>query len=405
MPLSKFTPLNCLFLDLNSYFASCEQQENPHLVGKPVAVVPMMARTTCCIAASYEAKAFGIKTGTIVSDALKACPPLQLVEARPQLYVEYHHRILEAVESCTPIDSIHSIDELSCKLTGSQQELSKAMSLSTNIKDTIYKKVGTQLRCSIGLSLNRFLAKVASDIQKPDGLTLLTSEKLPEALYPLKLRDLPGIGPRMEKRMNQSGIFTIQALYQLNSKEMAKIWGGIGGERFYLWLRGEEPPVPVSEIAKSLGHQHVLPPALRDPKSSAQVLRSLLVKAAAKLRRKSLFAKGLMVHIKYLDRESWKVYRAFQSTQDTLVLMRTLNALLTSMPSSKPLRVGVVLCELVPESQAQLSLFQDENEMGLSSALDLIHQKYGNHSLYFGGAYYNKGAKIAFNHIPDKEDF
>ncbi len=115
--------LNWLFVDLNSYFASVEQQVRPDLRGRPVGVVPMTADTTCCIAASYEAKAYGVKTGTVVADAKRMCPGLVLVEARHELYVEYHHRIVEAVESCLPVTTVLSIDEMACRLMGRERPL------------------------------------------------------------------------------------------------------------------------------------------------------------------------------------------------------------------------------------------------------------------------------------------
>ncbi len=106
--------LNWLFVDMNSYFASVEQDTRPELRGRPVAIVPMMADTTCCLAASYEAKAFGVKTGISVADAKQLCPGLVLVEARHELYVQYHHRIIEAVESCLPVTAVLSVDEMAC---------------------------------------------------------------------------------------------------------------------------------------------------------------------------------------------------------------------------------------------------------------------------------------------------
>src|SRR5260221_14592985 len=121
--------INWLFLDLNAYFASVEQQVTPALRGKPIAVVPMKTDNTCCIAASYEAKAYGIKTGTRVGDAKKLCPGLQLVVAGHAFYVRYHHMIVEAVESCVPVASVLSIDEMICRLTGSQREVSAAVAL------------------------------------------------------------------------------------------------------------------------------------------------------------------------------------------------------------------------------------------------------------------------------------
>src|SRR5271168_1308237 len=110
--------LRALFVDFNSYFSSVEQQEQPHLRGRPVAVVPVMTDSTCCIAASYEAKRFGIKTGTNVGEARKRCPGLVVVEARPSLYVEYHHRLIAVVDACVPVTQVRSIDEMSCTLRG-----------------------------------------------------------------------------------------------------------------------------------------------------------------------------------------------------------------------------------------------------------------------------------------------
>src|SRR5882762_9763212 len=199
--------VNCLFLDLNAYFASVEQQVTPALRGKPVVVIPMRTDNTCCIAASYEAKAFGIKTGTRVGDAKKMCPGLLLVEATHSLYVRYHHAIVEAVSSCVPVAAVHSIDEMICQLTGSQREVTNAVALAQKIKQTLAARVGDYLLCSIGLGPNHFLSKVASDMQKPNGLTVLRPGDLPQSLYKLELTDLPGIGPRMEARLHRKRIF------------------------------------------------------------------------------------------------------------------------------------------------------------------------------------------------------
>ena len=153
--------LRWLFLDMNSFFASCEQQENPALRGQPVAVLPMMADTTCAIAASYEAKAFGIKTGTMVREAKQLCPALRLVQARPKLYVEYHHRILEAIETRIPIEDILSIDEVACRLDRVQREPEAARKLALAVKAAIREQVGACLTSSIGIASNKLLAKLA----------------------------------------------------------------------------------------------------------------------------------------------------------------------------------------------------------------------------------------------------
>src|ERR1039457_5560497 len=134
--------LNWLFVDLNSYFASVEQQVRPELRGRPVGVVPMMADTTCCIAASYEAKAHGVRTGTIVADAKRMCPDIVLLEGRHELYTEYHHRIVEAVESCLPVTAVLSIDEMACRLMGRERPLLAAMELGRKVKARILERVG-----------------------------------------------------------------------------------------------------------------------------------------------------------------------------------------------------------------------------------------------------------------------
>src|ERR1035441_7333273 len=168
--------LNWLFVDMNSFFASVEQDARPELRGRPVGIVPMMADTTCCIAASYEAKAFGVKTRTIVADAKRMCPGLVLVEARHELYVQYHHRIVEAVESCLPVSAVLSIDEMACRLMGRERPLLAALALGRQVKARILERGGPMIRRSVGLATNPYLAKVGSDMEKPDGLVGLISD-------------------------------------------------------------------------------------------------------------------------------------------------------------------------------------------------------------------------------------
>ncbi|MEA2707782.1 MAG: polymerase, partial [Phycisphaerales bacterium] len=166
-------PLRVLYLDMNSFFASVEQQLRPELRGRPVAVAAVDVDSTCCIAASYEAKQLGIRTGTPVWKARK-CKGVRIVEARPDVYVRVHHEIIKVVESCLPVHAVHSIDEMSCRLSPDESEPSAAAELAHRVKQTVRDGVGSCLSCSIGLAPNRLLAKVAADMQKPDGLTTIT---------------------------------------------------------------------------------------------------------------------------------------------------------------------------------------------------------------------------------------
>src|SRR5436305_3903370 len=172
--------VNWLFLDMNSYFASVEQQVQRHLRRKPTAVVTVDADSTVCIAASYEAKACGVSTGTALGEARKKCPDLNVVVARHEIYVEYHDKIKTAVEqNCLHVSKIVSIDEMECRLGGRDRQISNAQELARQVKQAIYS-VGEMLHCSVGLAPNRFLAKVASNMKKPDGLITLTANQLPE---------------------------------------------------------------------------------------------------------------------------------------------------------------------------------------------------------------------------------
>src|SRR5579875_436029 len=232
--------LQWLFLDLNSYFASVEQQLRPELRNRPIAVVPVKAETTCAIAASYEAKAYGVRTGTQVAEARRLCPGIVLVEARHEIYVEYHKRIVEAVERCVPVSAVCSIDEMACRLLGREQPLRHALELAREVKTAIRRHVGETLRCSIGLAPNRYLSKVASDMDKPDGLVALTPDILDAALRRLTPRDLPGVGARMEKRLHAAGIHTMDQLLALDRDGMRRAWGSVNGEKLWHWLRGED---------------------------------------------------------------------------------------------------------------------------------------------------------------------
>ena len=279
---SPLTPLRAFYVDFNSYFASVEQQLRPELRGRPVVVLPVIADTTCCIAASYEAKRFGVKTGTLVREAKRLCPDLQLVEAQPAMYVNYHRRLVEAVESCTHVEKVLSIDEMYCELLGHEQQRDLAIKLAREIKRVIAEKVDTELRCSIGIASNVFLVKTATELQKPDGLAVIEQKDLPDCLFGLKLRDLCGIGRKMEQRLGKRGITSVEALCKASRSELREAWGGIGGELMHARLRGVWVTDQPAERA-SVGHSHVLHPALRSHRAAYSVLHRLLQKAAMRL--------------------------------------------------------------------------------------------------------------------------
>ena len=420
------TDLNWLFVDLNSYFASVEQEVRPELRGRPVAVVPMMADTTVCIAASYEAKALGVKTGTMVGDAKRMCPGIVLLEARHELYVDYHHRIVEAVEGCLPVTAVLSIDEMACRLLGRERPLLAAMELGRKVKAAIRDKVGSSLRSSVGLATNRYLAKVASDMEKPDGLVALTPDILREALTGLTLRDLPGVGARTEKRLNDKGIRTMAELLALDREQTGEMWGSVWGERLWHWLRGEDFDMGEPEHTKSMSHQHVLAPELRTIDGAWAVAHKLLHKAAMRMRGEGLWASRIGVSLAFVEdgklprsatfgpskAESWSNELKLTECQDNPTLIGALSKLWKTRPQgarfAEPFFVAVVLGGLVPDALHSLSLFdgQDggEERVKLAQAMDHLNQKYGLSTLAPASmltALKAAPTRIAFHSIPD----
>lgn len=400
--------LRALYIDFNSYFASVEQQDRPELRGRPVAVLPVMTDSTCCIAASYEAKRFGIRTGTMVHEARRLCPELLCVLARHELYVEYHQAILKLIDTCIPVDEVRSIDEMACSLTGSWRQRDKALTVARQIKRSLRKGLGECMTSSIGIAPNTFLAKTAADMQKPDGLVVIEQAALPAALHGLQLRDLCGIGPRMEQRLKRAGLQTMTALCAAGKAELRRVWGGVEGEHMHDLLRGLEVYAPPTERG-SVGHSHVLPPELRNERGARTVMHRMLQKAALRLRRMGYCAGGLWLSLRHVGGGSWSEEARFLETQDTVELTHVLNQLWARRPrgGARPMYVGVTLVRLIPATESTPSLFAPRrSRAALQDTMDRINLRYGKHALYFGGAHGGHAAsplRIAFNRIPDLE--
>ena len=398
--------LGWLFVDMNSYFASVEQQLRPELRGKPTVVVPVMADSTCCIAASYEAKGYGIKTGTKVAEARRLCPDLEIVESRPEIYIDTHHKIVSAVNSVLPVDKVLSIDEMACRLTGRQTDYDNAVSIGRRVKEAIKEQAGEYVKCSLGLAPNRFLAKVATDMEKPDGFTVITKEDLPHKLYSLSLTDLPGIGKRMHKRLKLHGVGTVEELCGLSENKITAVWQSVLGKRFRLMLMGEEVTEPETG-RKTVSHSHVLAPKLRTEAGTRSVFVRLIDKAAFRLRRLGYLAGKMVVRIDYLGGEaSWKVSADVRERNDTQTMIEAFSSLWEKRPGRrKPLRASVIFRDLIPARETSFSLLSGERKRDrVANALDKINERWGASSIYYGamhGASESAPLRIAFTSIPD----
>jgi DNA polymerase IV len=340
--------------------------------------------------------------------------------------VDYHRRIVEAVESCLPVTAVMSIDEMACRLMGRERPLLAALELGRKVKRTIREKVGPTLRSSVGLATNRYLAKIASDMEKPDGLVALPLDILPGALRQLTLRDLPGVGARTEKRLNAKGVETMEQLLALDCEQAGELWGSVWGERLWHWLQGEDFDLSETEHLKSISHSHVLAPEMRTAEKAWAVAHKLLHKAAMRLRQNQLWAAGIGLAIGFavprgektpvsrfgVPTRGWHNDLKLSECQDNQTLIAALRRLWESQPAGDeyehPYFVGVQLTGLVPDRLHSLNLFDgledSESRTRLLQAMDALNHKYGMSTLAPATmltAFKAAPTRIAFHSIPD----
>lgn len=400
--------VNWLLVDLNSFFASCEQQDDPRLRGKPIAVVPMMAENTSVLAASYEAKKFGIKTGTKVFEARKMCPGIQFVSSGHKKYVEYHHKIIEAVHKICPVEKVLSIDEMVCRLIGRERELENAIEIGRKIKQIILKEVGECLTSSVGIGPNIMIAKIASDMQKPDGLVAIPREHIRQRLGDLDINVISGVGANMKYRLNSRGYFKIKDLIAVSEQELKNAWGSIIGLRVAKELQGEEIERPNNK-SNSYSHEHVLPPDLRHMKGAYQIIQKLLFKGCSRLRDTKRKAQGLGLSIRFLDQTKFEKNIQFQNSDDVFFMMKQVSEIFEKLENKKPIKVGVLLCNLTEAGTEQFSFFDNPKNNKLNHIMDLINDKHGPNSIV-SASYLDvvdeAKARISFSHIPNlKQDY
>ena len=421
--------LRWLFIDLNAFFASVEQQMNPEWRGKPVIVRPAKSEYTGAIAASYESKAFGIYTGMRVSEARKLCRGLIVAEARPDLYVKIHKKIMAEIDRHIPVWKVGSIDECSCELLGPERLEVNAVALARRIQAGIRMNVGDCLRSSIGLAPSRFLAKTACGMKKPAGLTVLRANELPGPILHLPLSKYPGIGSGMRARLAAAGVVDTAGLWAMSARQARAVWNSIEGERIWRGLHGLESDVPVPNPPASISHSHVLAQEMRTPVKAKAVARRLMVKCGARLRRMGQTGASISLHLdmgpKHAPRSArrgWEtagLHCALAPTQDTFALLTALDGLWRKvepeLEAGRLSYVGVAVHHLKPVGSFETDLFDDGPDQGgtapslkLSQALDALNKRYGKDTVSIGpkaGLPEYIGAKIAFTRIPDEADF
>jgi DNA polymerase-4 len=356
-----------LFIDFDSFYASIEQQDNLEYRGKPIIVVPVVSDHTCAIAASYQAKRLGVKTGTRVKTAKEKIPGLFVCGARPKRYVEVHNQIVEILSQHFKKIQVLSIDEMACEID--EDDDFDCEMIAALLKLDIQEKLGEHITCSIGVAKNVFLSKVAADMDKPNGFTAL-GQKAQEQLETLGLTDLPGIAEKMEARLNKSRIKTVEDLFNTEELKLKKAWGSVIGARWFHMIRGSlqcDYGLSDNEIPKSFGHTHVLPPNKRDDAGSFEVFEALLFKGLERLNKHRIGAKRVSIYLSWRNTKTKRrgTYKKSSpiaiASMDYTYWSMIANELWKQLPSldleAIPLLVGIRFTRTMKQEDINLQLF------------------------------------------------
>jgi len=376
-----------MHLDMNAFFASVEQAANPELRGKPIAVIGSSKRTIITTA-SYEARAFGVKTGMNTWQAKQKCPHIIFVVGDNSKYTYTSTQIFRMMQQYTPLVEVFSIDEAFLDLTGSLAIFGSAERVASLLKAEIRNTFG--ITCSIGVAPNKLLAKLASDMQKPDGLTIINPEDISRVLDRVPAHDLCGVGGKTAKQLAMFGIRTCGDLGRFPVDILRRKFGVVG-VRLSEMGRGidDSPVIPAedAEEVKTVGHSMTLERDVEARKDILKYLLQLSEMVGRRARRYNVWGKTVTLSIRYADFDTWvgkqeslrdyinqseDIYKAAVHIMDSLVLLQPVRLL------------GVRLSNLRYESN-QLPLFeQDRKKTQLANAMDEINDKFGNFSVTFG---------------------
>jgi DNA polymerase-4 len=388
----KFT---IMYVDLNSCFATTEQQARPKLRNKPVAILNRLTENSAIIAASIEAKALGIKVGMRANEAKDICKDIVFAETEPSKYIYVHEKLKSILKSYSPKVLMKSIDEGLVDLSEASEEV-RSMTpreLASEIKERLRTEVGCYMKCNVGFSYNRFLAKLAGELHKPDGLDCITNDNIREVFSHLKLTDLPGINKKTEKRLKVYGIDN--PLKLLDAKEETlriQVLGSVEGTKWYYRLRGVETDER-DEQTKSIGRQFVLAPNTKLDEVKIR-LAHLAEDVGFRLRSQDLHARGIYVWVTFnLSENNFTSHKNFlkdHTFNTDLEIIEYSKQLFEDIikvnanKSNNPRIIGVSLYKLETEPTKQLAFGYEKNEKAakVAEVVDAINNRFGSRTVH-----------------------
>jgi len=380
-------PRTILHIDMDAFFASVEQQLNPHLRGKPIAVTGAGQRAIVTTS-SYEARAFGVKTGMAVWEAKRCCPHLLLVIGNNRSYTKVSREIMAIMQDYSPEMEVFSIDEAFMDVTRSLSIFGTGENIARQLKARIRDALG--ITCSVGIAPNKLLAKLASDMHKPDGLTIIAPSDVPAVMERLPIGALCGVGRKMQRHLNQMGIYICGELGRCDEARLIRRFGVIGTHLKQMGLGQDDSPViPCGEgdEVKSVSHSMTLE---QDIEARGDILRFLLQLShmvGSRARRYNVAGKTVGLYVRYAD---FFTSIGKQTTLPGYVslssdIYRAALSILDGIELKQPVRLlGVRLSNLKHQSE-QLPLFEDERKrVAAARVVDDLNQRFGTMAVTFG---------------------
>jgi DNA polymerase-4 len=375
-----------MHIDLNSCFATVEQQARPMLRGKPVAIVNRRTDRTAIVTASYEAKAKGVKVGMKLREARELCPDIIALESDPAKYRYVYHRLLDIMRDYSAHVTMKSIDEGVIDFHDTSHAIAgrDLVEIGYEIKQRLKDEIGVWMRCNVGIATNRFLAKTAAGLHKPDGLDVITPQNIREVLGGLKLTELTGIASRNERRLNSVGIYTPLEFLDSDVTTLHKIvFKSVVGEWWYKRLRGFEVDDVETTIGR-VGRQYVLERFDLTRTEVLQRLHHLCESVGSRLRSQGMAARGVYVYGKTMDREYWhaSALSPLPFFSDKAIYGQAMR--LFDCAPGELKEIGIHCYELSGMETSQLSLFADEiiQERQAMEAVDEINKRYGERTIH-----------------------
>ncbi len=312
-----------LHIDMDYFYAAVEERENPELKGKPVVVGadPKAGKgrgvvSTC----NYEAREFGIKSGTPISKAYKLCKDCIFLPVNMQLYQKVSEKIIERFRKYSEISEQVSVDEIFLDISKKVKSFKEAEELAKKIKKEIKDK--EKLTCSIGIGPNRLIAKIASDFKKPDGITVVNADKVTRFLYPMNVRKLWGVGPKTAEALKEMGIETIKQLSRTKQAKLIEEFGSFGHEMHLMSKGIDTSPVEESDEIKSIGRQTTFQIDTKDKKEIFSAIDELADETHAELKENKLFFKTVTVTARFEDFDTHTKAKSMKIASDSLKVIK-----------------------------------------------------------------------------------